>query len=146
MPLFLYTLEKIEYEVKPITVVELRSFMKSIFDKMQLATECVIISLIYLEKILINGSIEIRFINWKPLIFTAVLVASKFWEDINFWNVDYVEAMNLFPLKSINRMESEFLSLVSYNLFVSAEMYTQYYLAVREISNPIFKQQATVVA
>lgn len=58
--------------------------------------------------------------------------------------MDYVEAMNLYPLKSINRMESEFLSLVSYNLFVSAEMYTQYYLAVREISNPIFKQVAVI--
>lgn len=82
MPLFLYVLEQIPYVAKPIQVEDLHKFMKAIFDKMQLATECVIISLIYLEKILMNGNIEIRYINWKPLIFTAVLVASKFWEDI----------------------------------------------------------------
>jgi len=33
-------------------------------------------------------------------------------------------------------MESEFVSLCDYNLFVSAELYTQYYIAVREINNP----------
>ena len=115
--------------------------MRKIFEKMQLATECVIISLIYLEKIMINGEIEIRFCNWKPLIFTAILLASKFWEDINFWNFDYVDALGLYPLKSINRMESEFLSLCDYNLFVSAELYIQYSVAVREINNQIYTKQ-----
>ncbi len=58
---------------------------------------------------------------------------------ISFWNVDYVDALDLYPLKSINRMENEFLSLCDFNLFVSAEMYTKYYMAVREISNPIYQ-------
>lgn len=71
-------------------------------------------------------------------MFTAILLASKFWEDINFWNVDYVEALQLYSLKSINRLESEFLSLCNYNLFVSAELYTKYYVAVREINNPLY--------
>lgn len=109
--------------------------MRKIFDKMQLATECIIVTLIYLEKVMINGGIEIRYCNWKPLLFTAILLASKFWEDINFWNVDYVDQLNLYPLKSINRMESEFVSLCEYNLFVSAALYTQYYVAVREYNN-----------
>lgn len=59
--------------------------------------------------------------------------------NISFWNVDYVDALDLYPLKSINRMENEFLSLCDFNLFVSAEMYTKYYMAVREISNPIYQ-------
>ena len=49
---------------------------------MQLATECIIISLIYLEKIIIKAQIELRYCNWRPLMFTAILLASKFWEDI----------------------------------------------------------------
>ena len=56
----------------------------------------------------------------------------------SFWNVDYVDALALYPLKAINRMESEFVSLCNYNLFVSADLYTQYYMAVREISNQIY--------
>ena len=60
---------------------------------------------------MINSGIEIKYCNWKPLLFTAILLASKFWEDINFWNVDYVDALAIYNLKSINRMESEFVSL-----------------------------------
>lgn len=63
--------------------------MKMVIDNMQLATECIVISLIYLEKLMSTSKIEIRDINWKPLLFTAILLASKFWEDVNFWNVDY---------------------------------------------------------
>ncbi|CDW84264.1 cyclin-y-like protein [Stylonychia lemnae] len=138
MPLFLYSLEEIEYIEKPAAEGDLILFMRKIFEKMQLASECIIISLIYLEKVMINGGIEIRYCNWKPLLFAAILISSKFWEDINFWNVDYVEAIGLYHLKSINRMESQFVSLCDYNLFVSAELYTQYYMAVREINNPIY--------
>jgi hypothetical protein len=82
MPLFVYVLEKIEYKEKIVAEGDVILYIRKIFDKMQLATECVIISLIYLEKIMMNGSIEVRFCNWKPLLFTSILLASKFWEDI----------------------------------------------------------------
>lgn len=136
MPLFLYVLEDVPYKEKACNEGDLILFMRKIFDKMQLATECIIVTLIYLEKVMINGGIEMRFCNWKPLLFTGILLASKFWEDINFWNVDYVDALNIYNLKSINRMESEFVSLCEYNLFVSADLYTQYYMAVRDLSKP----------
>lgn len=71
--------------------------------------------------------IEIRYCNWKPLIFTSILLASKFWEDISFWNVDYVEGLpDLYPLKAINIMESEFISLCQYNIYVSPDKYKIY--------------------
>jgi len=66
-------------------------FMRKVIESMQLATECILISLIYIEKLMTTSKIEIRNINWKPLMFTAILLASKFWEDINFWNVDYAD-------------------------------------------------------
>ncbi len=84
------------------------------------------ISLIYIEKLMATSKIEIRYCNWKPLLFTAILLASKFWEDINFWNVDYVEHLELYNLMAVNRMESEFISLCDYNIYVSAEKYGMY--------------------
>ncbi len=82
MPLFLYVLEEVEYLEKQCAEGDLILFMRKIFEKMQLATECIIVTLIYLEKIMINGRLEIRYCNWKPLLFTGILLASKFWEDI----------------------------------------------------------------
>jgi len=69
------------------------------------------------------------------MVFTAILLASKFWEDISFWNIDYVERLDLYPLKSINRMESEFLSLCNYNIYVSAELYAEYSAYIKQLSN-----------
>jgi hypothetical protein len=80
-----------------------------------------------------TSNIEIRFSNWKPLVFTSILLASKFWEDISFWNIDYYEHLYIYPLKSINRIESEFLSLCNYNIYVSAAMYTSYQKSVWEV-------------
>lgn len=40
-------------------------------------------------------------------------------------------------------MESEFISLCDYNLFVSAELYTQYYIAIKEINNPLMKSRSS---
>jgi hypothetical protein len=82
MPLFMYMLEEIEYVEKKVAEGDIILFVRKIFEKMQLATECILISLIYLEKIMLNANLEIRFCNWKPLMFTSVLLASKFWEDI----------------------------------------------------------------
>ncbi len=82
MPLFLYVLEEINYNEQPCAEGDLILFFKKILDKMQLATECIIVTLIYLEKVMINGGVEMRYCNWKPLLFTGILLASKFWEDI----------------------------------------------------------------
>ena len=90
---------------------------------------------------MVNGKIEIRDFNWRPLVFTAILLASKFWEDIIWYNIDFVETLGIYPLKSINRMESEFVSLCDYNIYVSAEKYIDYQRQVKLISHPINRKQ-----
>ena len=126
LPLFYFALQDVAFKNCPCTLQDIVRFMRKIIDKMQMATECIVISLIYLEKLMLKSKIEIRFLNWKPLVFTAILLASKFWDDISFWNIDYVETLELWSLRAINRMESEFLSLCDYNIYVSAEAYIDY--------------------
>jgi len=132
MPLFIYTYQKVIEPVRPCSDSDILKFMRKIIDTMSLANECILVSLIYLEKFMTTSKIEIRFSNWKPLLFTSILLASKFWEDLCFWNADFSEELNFYPLKSINRMESEFISLCDYNIYVSAELYAQYYNNVRQ--------------
>ena len=126
MPLFHFYFEKVPYEERHPGAEDVMRFIRDVMDKMQLTTECIVIALIYLEKVMLTGKIEIRDLNWKPLVFTATLLASKFWEDIIWYNVDFVENLQMFSLRSINRLESEFLSLCDYNIYVSAEAYAQY--------------------
>ena len=89
VPLFYYNFEQVAYqEIRP-TQQEVISYMKFVIDRMQLMNECIVIALIYIETLMTTSKIEIRYVNWRPLLFTAILLASKFWEDISFWNVDY---------------------------------------------------------
>ena len=126
MPFFYFYFTEIPYEEKHPDQEDVMRFIRNVMDMMQLTTECIVIGLIYLELVMITGKIEIRDNNWKPLVFTATLLASKFWEDINWYNLDFVESLKIYSLRSINRMESEFLSLCNYNIYVSAEKYEQY--------------------
>lgn len=93
MPFFHFYFEKVPYEEVHPAVEDVMRFIRNVMDQMQLTTECIVIGLIYLEKVMLTGKIEIRDFNWKPLVFTATLLASKFWEDIIWYNVDFVEAL-----------------------------------------------------
>ena len=66
-------------------------------------------------------------INWRPIVYSAMLVAAKYWEDYYFWNVDFVDCLKLYPVQATNRMESTFVALCSYELFVSEKLYERYY-------------------
>ena len=134
MPLFYFNFEEVEYYTVKCSLYDVIQFMKSVIDEMQLANECIMITLIYIEKLMSTSKIEIRYCNWKPLVFTAILLASKFWEDINFWNVDYEDRLGLYHLKAINRMESEFISLCNYNIYVSAHKFNMYQAQIRQLS------------
>jgi hypothetical protein len=46
---------------------------------------------------------------------------------ISLWNLDFSDALELYPLKSVNQLESTFLALSNYELYVSEELYDNYY-------------------
>ena len=126
MPIFYFNFEETSSADLLPSVSDIFRFLRSIIDRMQLATECIVICLIYIEKLMHTSKVELRNCNWRPLLFTSVLLASKFWEDISFWNEDYVEGIDIYALKAINRLESEFLSLCDYNMYVSSAKYKVY--------------------
>lgn len=64
--------------------------MKTIFDKLQLSTECAIIGLVYTERLLQTG-VPLHARNWRPVVLSAVLTASKVWDDLS----RYVEGVGL---------------------------------------------------
>ena len=45
----------------------------------------------------------------------------------SFWNLDFVELLKIFPVQATNRLESIFLALCSYELYVSEKLYERYY-------------------
>ena len=76
-------------------------------------------------------------INWRPIVYTALLLASKYWEDYYFWNVDFAETLRLYPVHATNRLESTFLALCNYELYVSESLYERYYTKIIGDKPPI---------
>lgn len=117
---------------------EIKELICSIFYELHLALECILISFIYLEKLINKSKIELRANNWRPLILTSIILASKYWEDCGFWNYDFLDFVN-YPIRSVNVMESKFINLLEYDVYVNPHTYVEYYKKVTSIYANITK-------
>jgi len=71
--------------------------------------EAPIISLVYLERLLIKSSFGLTPKNWRRIAFTALILASKIWDDESFENEHFSKAFPIFSTACINEMERIFL-------------------------------------
>lgn len=117
---------------------EISDYFRFIFQKAQMETDCIIMSLIYVERILreTNGGVRPNLQNWKSLLFSCMIMASKVWDDLSMWNVDFSQACPRgvsFSLKRINELELAVLSCLTYNVKVPASEYAKYYFIIRSM-------------
>lgn len=66
---------------------EVTSFYRDVFFKAQMETDCIIMSLIYVEKLIkaTNGDLRPRASNWRSLLFSCMILSSKVWDDLSMW-------------------------------------------------------------
>jgi len=122
--------------VTPLRVpsaLRIYKFIRKIFDDCQLEIDCIIMSAIYIERLLSCRTFVLTPRNWRPVCLTALLLASKVWDDLSMWNIDFA---SLFPefntTKLINGWERDFLSHIDYNVAVKASTYAEYYFRLRD--------------
>ena len=56
-------------------------FAHTLFSATQLTAEYAVVTLLYLERLLIYAEIDICPTNWKRIILGAVVLASEVWDD-----------------------------------------------------------------
>eukprot|EP00826_Nyctotherus_ovalis_P051780 TRINITY_DN6488_c0_g3_i6.p1 TRINITY_DN6488_c0_g3~~TRINITY_DN6488_c0_g3_i6.p1 ORF type:complete len:161 (+),score=29.58 TRINITY_DN6488_c0_g3_i6:608-1090(+) len=123
-----------KYQVLVPELEEVIGFIEDIYNKIHPNQECAIISLIYIEK-LMNKDVCVTSFNWKPIVYTALLLASKFWEDKSVWNSNFADYVPCFSLYSIMKLESAFLGICQYDMLVTAELYSKYFYVMRSRGN-----------
>jgi hypothetical protein len=77
-------------------------FMKALYDCAQFSTECCIISLVYINRLIAFTQLPLSPTNWRPLILCALLVAQKVWDDKYLSNADFAFIYPFFVTEEIN--------------------------------------------
>lgn len=56
--------------------------------------EVPILALVYIERIILKSGFGITGKNWRKIIFTALIMASKTWDDESFENENFAKAFD----------------------------------------------------
>jgi len=111
----------------------IKKFLFLIFQKLKLGVECGIVALIYIERLMNIKGIPLTTRNWRPILIASILTASKVWDDLATWNLEFAEMFPVIGLKEINNLEKCFLTALDYNFFISGPEYAKYYFALRAV-------------
>jgi len=118
----------IDHNIPDIEAIE--KFIKNIFKIGQLAPESLIMGVGYVDRV-IAGGFKMYPFNWKRIILAALILASKVWEDQAVWNVDFLELFPLATPNDLGQLEKKILSLLSFDVSLSASDYARIYFDLR---------------
>lgn len=67
------------------TLDEITSFYRGIFTRAQMESDTIIMSLIYVERLIkcTVGKLRPGASNWRSILFSCMLLASKVWDDLS---------------------------------------------------------------
>jgi len=106
-------------------------FVKAIFKVGQLAPESLIMAVAYLERIEKNSRFHLFPYNWRRTLLSALILASKVWEDQAVWNIDFIELFPLTTPSDLGQLEKKILALLGFDVSLKASEYAKIYFDIR---------------
>ena len=128
-----YSMKMVKKKLQIPNVGEIFEFMYKLFGRVQLSSECSIVCLIYVERLMERANVPLMAKTWRPVVLCGLLLASKVWQDLSSWNVEFATVYPQFSLECINSLEHTFLSEVKWDLYISSSLYAKYYFALRSL-------------
>ena len=119
-PGMVYGLRKVQVMYRIPSETEIYDFAQQLFQSVQLSSECSIVCLIYVERLMEIAKVPLLACTWRPIFMCALLLASKVWQDLSSWNIEFSSVYPQFSLESINKLELNFLRNVKWDLYISS--------------------------
>ena len=109
-----------------IPTISLYDYLLRIRKYSGIGSSTFIISLIYIDRICIKKGIVLSKYNVHRLLFTSILVAIKYNEDVTYEYFYYSEIAGV-TVKELSTLEKTFLKLIDFELFVPEKVFKKYY-------------------
>lgn len=132
-PGMVFGLKKIRPKYEIPSEEEIYEFAHQLFKTVQLSSECSIVCLIYVERLMERSKVPLLASTWRPIFMCGLLLASKVWQDLSSWNIEFASVYPQFSLDAINKLELQFLRMVKWDLYISSSLYAKYYFALRSL-------------
>lgn len=112
---------------------DIYGFLRDVMVNFRLEPEVSVITLFYLDRFSEMSSVAVTPDNWQRLTITAMMLASKVWNDESFENIEFSQLCPLYTLDEINTFERTFLKCVGYNMSVKGSQYAKTYFLLRTL-------------
>ena len=114
--------------------------IRSVFTCARIPSECLVVSLVYIERLVAVSGCPVLVTTWRPIFLSALILAQKVWDDRSLHNIDFSVFCPMFTLKEINFLEKKFLELIDYDVSISASLYASYYFQLRTLCQRVDKE------
>ena len=84
-------------------------------------------ALVYIDRLIAKGGLELTSMNVHRVLITAVLLAAKFFDD-QYYNNAYFAKVGGVPCNEINTLELEMLFYIGFSLHVPTDVYEKYFM------------------
>lgn len=120
--------------VPPPDPQQIFEFCANIMCLTKMEKEVIIITLIYLERLIFNTGLLLTSRNWRRITFTAMIIASKIWDDDSFENNHFAQVFTHLKIGEINLLERTYLELINYKVYVKCSEYFKYFFIIKSIA------------
>eukprot|EP01071_Lankesteria_metandrocarpae_P008230 Lankesteria_metandrocarpae@DN4907_c0_g1_i4.p1 len=129
------------FRAEVCTFSKVFKFMRHFVFKSGLSCEVLVIGLIYVERIIHGSSVVLTSNNWRPIVMSSLLVASKVHDDFSSWNVELTVIFPEYTLSSVNKLERILCRALNYSLIVDWQQFALYYAHLQRFGNPPWIQR-----
>eukprot|EP01117_Protostelium_nocturnum_P007938 TRINITY_DN2834_c0_g1_i1.p1 TRINITY_DN2834_c0_g1~~TRINITY_DN2834_c0_g1_i1.p1 ORF type:complete len:946 (+),score=308.37 TRINITY_DN2834_c0_g1_i1:367-3204(+) len=130
------TRQNFNFTIVP-SVETIYHFLNTIFKVEKLPAEPGIMCLIYMRRIIHKSKLILHASNWRRVTLSALILASKVWEDQAVWNVDFIELFPNITVQDLNRLEKINLKILEFNVSIKSSEYVKVYFELREYTDHI---------
>ena len=125
-----------DFEILP-TTSDIGQFLKTAYETAQLEFDSLICALILLERLLEkgvqHGGLVITAQNWRTILFTCLVLASKLCDDFTMWSSDFCRILGV-SIKRMNQLEMRLLEALQYDVTVHASEFAQFHFQLRSLA------------